>query len=161
MYSKNKGLTDRDYPLTPPPGYDGSRFRRRSDGRDDAFPMYGEQPMSSHGRKRRGQSSEQLVCPYEEKAEELAESSAERAEAVSEDDCDCAREGQCTECPDEEKKDKRALCEEKKREGVLSSLIRSLGSEEVLLIALMVLLAGDSSREGMDTVLMLALLLCI
>ncbi len=46
MYSKKYMNTRRaDYTITPPPGYDGSRFRSRSDGRDDAFPPYDALPQ--------------------------------------------------------------------------------------------------------------------
>ncbi len=60
--------------LTPPPGYDGSRFRRRSDGRDDSFPpnagqatpgpiasapsptqVGNENPMQTSGRRQKSQ----------------------------------------------------------------------------------------------------------
>ena len=41
MYSKKQmGYPSGGYSITPPPGYDGSRFKSRSDGRDDAFPPY-------------------------------------------------------------------------------------------------------------------------
>ena len=40
MYSRKTYEESGGYTITPPPGYDGSRFRRRSDGRDDSFPPY-------------------------------------------------------------------------------------------------------------------------
>ncbi len=40
MYSRKTYEESGSYTITPPPGYDGSRFRRRSDGRDDNFPPY-------------------------------------------------------------------------------------------------------------------------
>lgn len=40
MYSRKTYEESGSYTITPPPGYDGSRFRRRSDGRDDSFPPY-------------------------------------------------------------------------------------------------------------------------
>ncbi len=137
MYSKHKGMTDRDYTLTPPPGYDGSRFRRRSDGRDDAFPLYGESP------KRTAPQYDKPCCEKEEPEEEYI--CEDEEEVLS--PCQC-----CEESPP---------CEEKPKEspGILSFL-QSLGSEEVLLIALILLLANDA-KAGIDTILMLALLLCI
>lgn len=44
MYSRKTFGESGSYCITPPPGYDGSRFRRRSDGRDDSFPPYDESP---------------------------------------------------------------------------------------------------------------------
>lgn len=44
MYSRKTYEESGGYTITPPPGYDGSRFRRRSDGRDDSFPPYDTSP---------------------------------------------------------------------------------------------------------------------
>lgn len=44
MYSRKTYEESGGYTITPPPGYDGSRFRRRSDGRDDSFPPYDTPP---------------------------------------------------------------------------------------------------------------------
>ena len=121
MYSKNKGLTDRDYVLTPPPGYDGSRFRRRSDGRDDAFPLY---------------------CSPPKKADIIPEPCPEF--------CEC-EETFPEEC-NEEKPDNR--------ENQILSFLQGIGGEELLLVALIILLSKDG-KAGIETVLILALLLCI
>ena len=128
MYSKNKGLTDRDYVLTPPPGYDGSRFRRRSDGRDDAFPLYSEPP------KRIMKRPEEHSCSFCE-------------EPFEEDICECP----CPEIPENQP------CE---KDSQLLSFLQGIGGEELLLVALVILLSKDS-KAGIETVLILALLLCI
>ncbi len=143
MYSKNKGLTDRDYILTPPPGYDGSRFRRRSDGRDDAFPMYSDKP-------KRIQPPEP---PVEECRQEPAEAFTDECE--EEVSCPCEESG-TDECPCE-------CCtpeKSQKKDSSILSFLQGIGSEELLLIALIVLLSKDS-KAGIETVLILALLLCI
>ena len=148
MYSKAKGFTDRDLTLTPPPGYDGSRFRSRSDGRDDSFPPYRE----AHHRKKAGAPSAEGAFP------------AACCEALPEEEkcCDApslderAQSEQCPFCKVPEE-----CCEGGGRENPISSFIKGLGNEEILLIALIVLLSGNQSRQGLETVLILALLLCI
>ncbi len=47
MYSRKTYEESGGYTITPPPGYDGSRFRRRSDGRDDSFPPYDASPKKA------------------------------------------------------------------------------------------------------------------
>lgn len=59
MYSKKYMNTRRaDYTITPPPGYDGSRFRSRSDGRDDAFPPYDAPPQIYRTDRQRSEAKE-------------------------------------------------------------------------------------------------------
>ena len=157
MYSRNKGMTDRDFTLTPPPGYDGSRFRRRSDGRDDAYPLYSdrERRQDMQERPRRGhityqpekKAPREEPCPLCDASEEQYVCSPE--EEPSPEEC----KEQTTPAPLEKS--------EKKSENGVISFLQSLGSEDILLIALIVLLAGGESRVGMETVLILALLLCI
>lgn len=133
MYSKSKGMQYGEYTLTPPPGYDGSRFRRRSDGRDDAFPFYGEPKRRERPPKREAPPP---LLPAEEECE---------PQKYEEEDC----------CPCE-------CADDKKDEGSgLLSFIQGLPGEEILLIALIILLAGSEDRAGLDTVLILALLLCL
>ena len=139
MYSKNKGITDRDYVITPPPGYDGSRFRRRSDGRDDAFLSYSDIPQRVQKQKFRPVSEDEEICPPEKE-----DSPPEYAE----ESC------QCDDCP--------CPCEEEKKEkshGIISFL-EGIGGEELLLIALILLLSKDNAA-GIETILILSLLLCI
>ena len=137
MYSKNKGLTDRDYTLTPPPGYDGSRFRRRSDGRDDAFPMYSEPPQ------RIRKKPEPPPCPLC-------------------DDCPVTNDGppESCECQSDDSWEEKPCEKEAEKEKKLLSFLQGIGGEELLLIALIILLAKDG-KAGIETVLILALLLCI
>lgn len=143
MYSKNKGMYTQDYALTPPPGYDGSRFRRRSDGRDDAFPIYPEQAHRYRQPKRPKEESP-LPCQNEE-------------------DIYSCNGG----CPEEEypcEDRSPAACSLPEKEGKgdtgIISFIEGLKSEELLLIALIVLLCTKDGGQGLDTVLILALLLC-
>ena len=58
MYSRKTYEESGGYTITPPPGYDGSRFRRRSDGRDDSFPPYDASPKRVETSKR-----ETEACP--------------------------------------------------------------------------------------------------
>ena len=137
MYSKNKGITGRDYIMTPPPGYDGSRFRHRSDGRDDAFLQH-SRPLQIPEKSRVPVCEECTECCHTEKEES--------------DFCESGdNQTICEECLPDEK--------EKKKTGFLS-FFQSIGSEELLLIALILLLAKDD-KAGIETVLILALLLCI
>ncbi|MBQ4067480.1 MAG: hypothetical protein IJD22_07550 [Clostridia bacterium] len=150
MYSRNKGNTEREVYLTPPPGYDGSRFRKRSDGRDDAYPPYAEDEVihpHRHYRSGAGSRARQGTSPVSNKP--IYDKTAE--------ECSCSpssgEEETCSECrsPSEEGNGSRATS---------FDLLKGLGSEELLLIALIILLA-QSSNGGSDTVLILALLLCI
>lgn len=142
MYSRTKGNTSREYSLTPPPGYDGSRFRKRSDGRDDAFPLYREEP-----------------CPVFEKehtcksCETCEEKEALRLPCPDGplDDGDChTAEPPHIPCNDHEDRSSPVL-----------SFLKGLGTEEILLISLIALLSGSRERSQMETVLILALLLCV
>ncbi len=146
MYSKSKGITDRDYTLTPPPGYDGSRFRRRSDGRDDSFPLYGERQRTKHTQKceRPKENFSPPCCDHPQIAD-------------CEEDCSLS-DTICNE-------DSPVCCDTSEKEcssdrSVLSFL-NELGQEEILLVALIVLLCSNQSKVGMETVLILALLLCL
>ena len=163
MYSKYKGITDRDYSLTPPPGYDGSRFRRRSDGRDDSFPLYGNnfgtlqstQPKDparcrsqSHDYAREDQKNEVItkscslpICD---------EQTDEKAESCPDSTGSCPQIESCPICHNSTLKDSKLL-----------SYLQSIGSEEILLISLILFLAGSKSGIETETILILALLLCI
>ena len=141
MYSKSKGIHMHEYSLTPPPGYDGSRFRRRSDGRDDAFPIYPDQPQIYRQPSKAPKALQPEYCPDEE-------------EAICCEDEECPCEKECDPpCPSHPKKDKG--------DSGLISFIEGLKSEELLLIALIVLLCTKDGGQGLDTVLILALLLCM
>ena len=139
MYSKNKGLTDREYILTPPPGYDGSRFRKRSDGRDDAFPMY-----SQHTERIRERNIPSPCTPFQDYCA--------NEEPTEYEECSCSADTvsdtSCTPCKSEEK------------EGGIISFLQGIGGEELLLIALIILLCNDN-KAGIETILILALLLCV
>lgn len=64
MYSKKYGTyMNGDYTVTPPPGYDGSRFGSRSDGRDDSFPPYDTPPQVYAPDRRENNKKEQKECP--------------------------------------------------------------------------------------------------
>ena len=141
MYSKSKGMHSDEYSLTPPPGYDGSRFRHRSDGRDDAFPMYPDPPQRYF--RQRKQKAEYSAPPVYD------EPSSDDTEPES---CDLRDEATLP-CPIPEK--------EKKSSDGLLSFIEGLRSEELLLIALTVLLCTTEGRQSLDTILILALLLCV
>ena len=144
MYSKSKGMQSEGYILTPPPGYDGSRFRKRSDGRDDAFPPYNEAPHKK----------EHLPRPSASQDSAFALRKKEHHAPYEPIPCNC--------CDKEEENDTVSppLKKEKGESGI-ASFIQSLSGEELLLIALIVLLAGGDNKAGLDTVLILALLLCI
>jgi len=137
MYSKYKGNTQRDYSFMPPPGYDGSRFRRRSDGRDDTFPLY----------------------------EEVRAENTLREEYVEEEPCEAADEEVFEEYGDpfaeEEACSAPAVQEDVKKESPLSALLSGLSREDILIIALIILLGYEKESAGIETVLILALLLCI
>lgn len=137
MYSKSKGLTDRGFTLTPPPGYDGSRFRKRSDGRDDAFPSYSQSNISPPP------IQEHIEAPIEEQPPCIEE--PEAPICISEPVCHI----------NDRKKEKN------EKENPLTAFLQSLKSEDILLIALIILLAGTDKNNGIETILILALLLCI
>lgn len=158
MYSKSKGMTDRDITLTPPPGYDGSRFRKRSDGRDDSFPLYYEDThrygQQKKCRERHRFPSDSTYCPNRHMPKE------EVHDCLDEE----IEDGECCECEavEEEKAETAEPCEKKEtRENPIKNFLKELGSEEILLIALIVLLSGNQTRAGLETVLILSLLLCI
>lgn len=149
MYSRNKGQTDRDFSLTPPPGYDGSRFRKRSDGRDDAFPLYAEEWS--------GEETPQRKKIYPQR--NIKKVRKENPEEQDTEDCleNCPPAPPC-----EATSPSPSIPNEKESKGKkIEDFLRGLKSEDILLIVLIVLLAGDQSREGAETVLLLALLLCI
>lgn len=163
MYSKYKGITDRDYSLTPPPGYDGSRFRRRSDGRDDAFPLYGgevKRPQNQH--QNNHTHGKVISCDYS-KDEHPSPLITDRSDQdlTCESTESCQEETTCcTQCSDIEctcHKDNESSSKSSK----IMSFLHSLGNEEILLISLILLLSGGRSRTETDTILILALLLCV
>jgi hypothetical protein len=110
MYSRKTREEYGDYVITPPPGYDGSRFGSRSDGRDDSFPPYDNQ-------------------------------------------------GQIY-SPPIKKKDEQEKREENKSGSLFPFLKKGIGQEELLLIALLIVLVGEKDVSP-EIVLILALLLCI
>lgn len=136
MYSKNKGITYQPTVLTPPPGYDGSRFRRRSDGRDDTFPLYEEA----------GPSRRDAKAPRQISSAHTKENSCPRCAAAAEDSDTYA-------CPDKEPPQHQSV-------NTLTSFISGIGKEELLLIALIIILAGEKGCIDIDTILLLTLLLC-
>jgi hypothetical protein len=126
MYSKKNSVFDNgDYVITPPPGYDGSRFGSRSDGRDDAFPPY-DKPPQVYSPARRNRS-----CPT-----------------------------------DQEKKEEAVPCEiisvedKKIQGGLFPFLKKGIGQEELLIIALLIVLVTEREVSP-ELILMLGLLLCI
>ena len=178
MYSKNKGMTerreggmnirgeDRGFTLTPPPGYDGSRFKTRSDGRDDAFPMYGDPDAPHHrctavpcGRRHSGD----IHNIHHHKDHEAANCSDGRGDRdmCENDVCcsdvrclsDCCSDTDCAECGSNCRK------EDCKDKTPFSSFIKNIGKEEILLIALIFIIAGSSCPDP-ETVILLALILC-
>ncbi len=112
MYSRKTREEYGDYVITPPPGYDGSRFGSRSDGRDDSFP------------------------PYNNRNRIYSPQSVEREEA-------------------EDKK-----ISEADEKSLFPFLKKGIGQEELLLIALLLVLVGEKNVSP-EIVLILALLLCI
>lgn len=111
MYSRKTREEYGNYVITPPPGYDGSRFRSRSDGRDDSFPPYDSQT--------------QIYSRPAQKAEQPGEKH-----------------------------------EENKNASLFPFLKKGIGQEELLLIALLIVLVGEKDVSP-EIVLILALLLCI
>ena len=135
MYSKAKGMTRADSPV-PPPGYDGSRFRKRSDGRDEAF-LAAYTPPVRHSPS----AVKEAPLPPEPPAEEKDEVLEVPSEVIY------------GEKPAETAK-KRIAAPTKKE------ISLGIGNEELLLIALILILAGESGADT-ETVLLLTLLLCI
>lgn len=163
MYSKYKGITERDYSLTPPPGYDGSRFRRRSDGRDDAFPLYGgdvERPPKQSQIASLQYRTSTCDCENEAQSHICPVENSEQDCIIDKSEC-CQEEPPC--CT--EYSDNNCVCQKSAESSPKSSKIMSflhgLGHEEILLISLILLLAGGNSRAETDTILILALLLCV
>ncbi len=112
MYSRKSRDDYGDYIITPPPGYDGSRFGFRSDGRDDSFP------------------------PYDKR-------------------------GQLCSKPDVNKDEKQCVdCEKREEEGLFPFLKSGIGQEELILIALLLVIVGEKNVSP-EIVLILGLLLCI
>lgn len=126
MYSKKNSVFDNgDYVITPPPGYDGSRFGSRSDGRDDAFPPY-DKPPQVYSPARRNKSCQPEQEPREESVS---------CEAVT-------------------------LEEKKSQGGLFPFLKKGVGQEELLIIALLIVLVTEKEVSP-ELILMLGLLLCI
>lgn len=146
MYSKNKGITYQPTVLTPPPGYDGSRFRRRSDGRDDTFPLYEEAP-----------SARREPVRHESGRHEPVRQKPKRPSPPEEKDCpqcaDNAGDSNTYSCHRDEATTPSPI-------GFLTSFISGIGKEELLLIALIIILSGEKGNIDTDTILLLALLLC-
>ena len=153
MYSKNKGFSDKEYSLTPPPGYDGSRFGHRSDGRDDAFPLYGQGYNSS----KRGKKP-----PYQHRPDPIAKDAPPVCSEEEECPCEyCSAEEEPITDDESECENAPCPCSDAKSENKILSFLKNLSGEELLLIALIILLMGDMQNGEAETVLILALLLCI
>ncbi len=120
MYSKKYINSDAGYSITPPPGYDGSRFGSRSDGRDDGFPPYNSPP--------------QVYMPQKSKQK--------KADIPPKD------EGDISDKTDE------------KKETIFPFLKEGIGQEELLIIALLIVLVSEKNISN-ELILMLGLLLCI
>lgn len=128
MYSKKQmGYSAGSYSVTPPPGYDGSRFRSRSDGRDDAFPPY-DKPA-------------QVYVP------EKKDISSHSDKFTSDDD-------------DIFSFDPQPKSEPKKNSSAIPSFKKQITNDELLIIALLIVLISENNISG-ELVLMLGLLLCI
>lgn len=129
MYSKKtSGIGSGDYIITPPPGYDGSRFGSRSDGRDDAFPPYDRTPQI-YSPKRSAPSQQMKECEHSYECEK-------------ETDAACSSDKEC------------------EQGGLFPFLKRGIGQEELLLIALLIVLVCEREVSP-EIILMLGLLLCI
>ena len=141
MYSKNKGFTYQPTILTPPPGYDGSRFRSRSDGRDDAFPLYENSTRTPPGRVLTKKASGTINNDTDstEKAYEALAGDVQTApmSPVHKDNTG----------------DASSL-------SFLAPILKRIGKEELIIIALIIILAGERENMDIDTILLLALLLC-
>ncbi|MBQ5332681.1 MAG: hypothetical protein J6K92_05430 [Oscillospiraceae bacterium] len=130
MYSKKQmGYPQRGYSITPPPGYDGSRFRSRSDGRDDAFPPYDNPPQVYAPEKKGG-------------AHVSSENSADNEDIFSFDH------------------PPKSAIKVKKDESFFPFLKKGIGNEELIIIALLIVLISENNISS-ELVLMLGLLLCI
>ena len=178
MYSKNKGMTDRreggmnirsedrSFTLTPPPGYDGSRFKTRSDGRDDAFPMYGDPDTPYHrctavpcGRRHPGdihnthhKDHDTANCPDGGAVRDMCENDDCREDVRCLSDC-CRCDTDRAECGGD------CRNEDCRNKAPFSSFLKNIGKEEILLIALIFMIAGSSCPDP-ETVILLALILC-
>lgn len=147
MYSKNKGFGYQQASFTPPPGYDGSRFRGRSDGRDDSFPLY-ESQVRPQKRILTQRTSEP---PHIDRIDQIEQNSNEAAV--------------CTLCErSEDEETNKNSCRENSSEvspmSLLAPILKRIGKEELLIIALIIILAGERDCLDTDTILLLALLLC-
>lgn len=137
MYSKSKGFTyQQQTVLTPPPGYDGSRFRQRSDGRDDTFPLYENQSRSPK-RILTQKGADDFGMEHEHDKDET-----------------------CEKCDTPQKDEADMKAEDTSPITLLAPVLKRIGKEELLIIALIIILAGEKERLDTDTILLLALLLC-
>lgn len=134
MYSRSKGMTHTEPYLTPPPGYDGSRFRKRSDGRDEAF-LAAYTPPPAPKETARDSFEEPICCPKDEEPPDVCPESEEIQ--CSDDEAGAAKGPPLRHRP-----------------------LQFLGEEELLLISLILILAGGNDANT-DVVLLLSLLLCI
>lgn len=150
MYSRNKGMTLDESRLTPPPGYDGSRFRTRSDGRDDGYPPYREREETRRRALQRRREIQRAPAPKKDSAEEYCT-------PLEETDFTCEEECALSPLPDSLEDG----CEERKAKKDVLSILEDLKGEEILLVALIIMLSGSLGGAELDTVLILALLLCI
>ncbi len=164
MYSKYKGITDRDYSLTPPPGYDGSRFRRRSDGRDDTFPLYkNDANPASKPPKKDPLKCRAVTHDYAKDDPLLSQNSDYDLTCTDDSLCEChQKENQCcADCDRDEQPCPHKVSEVAEKSSGIMKFLQGLGNEEILLISLILLLAGGKSRSETETILILTLLLCV
>ncbi|MBQ8475251.1 MAG: hypothetical protein IJ499_06290 [Clostridia bacterium] len=141
MYSKQNGNSrDEGYAITPPPGYDGSRFGRRSDGRDDAFPPYDapasmyEKPAAVYTQKRQGR---------ERRNTEIK-----------------AGNEQASYSPHISHNHLREKNTGSMESGIMPFLRNAIGREELIIIALLLSFMGEKETDP-EIILLLGLLLCV
>ena len=127
MYSKKQmGYPSGGYSITPPPGYDGSRFKSRSDGRDDAFPPY-DKPARTYTAEKKPSDNNSNI----------------RSSTYDDDDVFSF------DTPKAEKSN-----------SIFPILKNGISNEELLIIALLIVLISENNISS-ELVLMLGLLLCL
>ena len=125
MYSKKQmGYPSGGYSITPPPGYDGSRFKSRSDGRDDAFPPY-DKPARTYTAEKKPSDNDTRSSTYDD--DDVFSFDTPKAE---------------------------------KSNSIFPILKNGISNEELLIIALLIVLISENNISS-ELVLMLGLLLCL
>lgn len=126
MYSKKQmGYPSGGYSITPPPGYDGSRFKSRSDGRDDAFPPYDKPARTYTAEKKPSDNNNTRSNTYDD--DDVFSFDTPKAE---------------------------------KSNSIFPILKNGISNEELLIIALLIVLISENNISS-ELVLMLGLLLCL